>query len=399
MVRDSPWFAALSASATFAAGSTREDAPWSTRRPSRGWRRSSPPAVRWTRSSGCWSPARAAAGRRGRSSASRSACRSRARVGVISRSIRSSPAVRVARRRSTSTTPRCSPAARSAIIRGTSPRGEIDAGPAGRAPLESVALRDNPLGDPHERPLWVYTPPGYAGGPRRLRAPGLHGAARDVAQPGGVPADLPRAARPRGRRRAHRLRRCLHLRRRLPVRRFERERPLPHLPLRRDRSVRRRPLRLERLPRRRRQVERRPGRRRDRDAPARFFHGVASHAGGGLFEVSIRPFFRVAARRLRDAYGGSIERFLDELHTGPRRSRTRTTCTSCSSGASRRPTRPTRTARSAPARRRHRAGDPRALGALAEWDYPTLVPRHADALRGLRPSTSTSAHATTGTST
>lgn len=28
--------------------------------------------------------------------------------------------------------------------------------------VTSEALRDNPLGDPHERPLWVYTPPGYA---------------------------------------------------------------------------------------------------------------------------------------------------------------------------------------------------------------------------------------------
>ena len=26
--------------------------------------------------------------------------------------------------------------------------------------IESEALRGNPLGDPHERPLWVYTPPG-----------------------------------------------------------------------------------------------------------------------------------------------------------------------------------------------------------------------------------------------
>src|SRR3954453_13000484 len=25
----------------------------------------------------------------------------------------------------------------------------------------SEVLRDNPLGDPHERPLWVYVPPGY----------------------------------------------------------------------------------------------------------------------------------------------------------------------------------------------------------------------------------------------
>jgi hypothetical protein len=27
--------------------------------------------------------------------------------------------------------------------------------------IESELLRDNPLGDPHQRPLWVYTPPGY----------------------------------------------------------------------------------------------------------------------------------------------------------------------------------------------------------------------------------------------
>jgi S-formylglutathione hydrolase FrmB len=36
--------------------------------------------------------------------------------------------------------------------------------PAGRfeeLTFESAALRDNPLGDPHERPLWVYLPPGY----------------------------------------------------------------------------------------------------------------------------------------------------------------------------------------------------------------------------------------------
>ena len=31
--------------------------------------------------------------------------------------------------------------------------------------LVSEALRGNPLGDPHERPLWVYTPPSYSGGP------------------------------------------------------------------------------------------------------------------------------------------------------------------------------------------------------------------------------------------
>jgi S-formylglutathione hydrolase FrmB len=33
--------------------------------------------------------------------------------------------------------------------------------------IESTLLRDNPLGDPSERPLWVYTPPGYADDPGR----------------------------------------------------------------------------------------------------------------------------------------------------------------------------------------------------------------------------------------
>ncbi|MDQ1699883.1 MAG: hypothetical protein QOG34_1746 [Frankiaceae bacterium] len=33
--------------------------------------------------------------------------------------------------------------------------------------IDSTALRDNPLGDPHARPLWVYTPPGYDDEPDR----------------------------------------------------------------------------------------------------------------------------------------------------------------------------------------------------------------------------------------
>ena len=33
--------------------------------------------------------------------------------------------------------------------------------------VESDALRGNPLGDPHERPLWVYVPPGYDDEPDR----------------------------------------------------------------------------------------------------------------------------------------------------------------------------------------------------------------------------------------
>ena len=54
--------------------------------------------------------------------------------------------------------------------------------------ITSEVLRGNPLGDPAQRPLWVYTPPGYDDGPSaalpgRLRHPGVHRPARHVAQP------------------------------------------------------------------------------------------------------------------------------------------------------------------------------------------------------------------------
>ncbi|HET7572430.1 MAG TPA: alpha/beta hydrolase-fold protein [Gaiellaceae bacterium] len=48
--------------------------------------------------------------------------------------------------------------------------------PAGRFDehvVESEALRDNPLGDPHARPLWVYVPPAYDAEPDR-RLPVLY---------------------------------------------------------------------------------------------------------------------------------------------------------------------------------------------------------------------------------
>jgi hypothetical protein len=48
--------------------------------------------------------------------------------------------------------------------------------PAGRVDeleIESDALRDNPLGDPHVRPLWVYVPPAYDEEPER-RFPSIY---------------------------------------------------------------------------------------------------------------------------------------------------------------------------------------------------------------------------------
>ena len=38
------------------------------------------------------------------------------------------------------------------------------AGRLDEAVIESELLRGNPLGDPHERPVWVYLPPGYDDG-------------------------------------------------------------------------------------------------------------------------------------------------------------------------------------------------------------------------------------------
>ena len=42
-----------------------------------------------------------------------------------------------------------------------------------RGVIDSRLLRDNPLGDPHERPLWVYTPPGYDDHPG-MRYPSIY---------------------------------------------------------------------------------------------------------------------------------------------------------------------------------------------------------------------------------
>ena len=39
--------------------------------------------------------------------------------------------------------------------------------------IESELLRDNPLADPHERPIWVYLPPGYDDSPNR-RYPSIY---------------------------------------------------------------------------------------------------------------------------------------------------------------------------------------------------------------------------------
>ncbi len=114
------------------------------------------------------------------------------------------------------------------------------------------------------------------------------------------------------------------------------------------------------------------------------FAGYASHAGGGLFDVSIRPFFRVAARALRDRYDGSIERFLDSLRGPATLAHPDDVHILLQWGFA--------AAYSADADGRIRLPYEVATAELVpelwerwlEWDYPALVPRHAEALRELR---------------
>jgi Putative esterase len=114
------------------------------------------------------------------------------------------------------------------------------------------------------------------------------------------------------------------------------------------------------------------------------FAGYASHAGGGLFDVSIRPFFRVAARALRERYDGSIERFLESLHEPAALAHGEDIHILLQWGFS--------AAYSAnhdgTVRLPYDVATAEVIPELwerwLEWDYPTLVPRHADALREMR---------------
>jgi S-formylglutathione hydrolase FrmB len=47
------------------------------------------------------------------------------------------------------------------------------------------------------------------------------------------------------------------------------------------------------------------------------FGGLATHAGDALFEHCYLPDFRVAARALRDDYDGSFDRFWEDFHARP----------------------------------------------------------------------------------
>lgn len=196
--------------------------------------------------------------------------------------------------------------------------------------LESAALRDNPLGDPHLRPLWVYVPPAYDAEPGR-RLPAIY-----VLQGMTGQLDMWRnrsAFRPT----------VLELVDRL----FAEEGCPPALIVFVDAWTSVGGSQFLDSPGTGRYhtylcdevVPFVDARYRTRaDAAHRgiagkssggygamvtpmlrpdLFGGLASHAGDALFELCYLPDFREAARALRDAYGGSYERFWEDFRSRP----------------------------------------------------------------------------------
>ena len=191
--------------------------------------------------------------------------------------------------------------------------------------LPSRLLRDNPLGDPADRPLQVYVPPGYDDEPDRRypsvyvlqgytgmlpmwhnRAPFRPTFPEAVDQ---LFADRRSAAVPR------RLRRRVDGLRRQPVRRLPRHRPLPLLPLRRGRAVRRLPLPhagRPGAPRRDGQVERRLRRHDHADAAA----GRLRRPGEPRGRLALRGVLHRGVRQGRPRAARLLRRLLRELLGG-----------------------------------------------------------------------------------
>jgi Putative esterase len=112
------------------------------------------------------------------------------------------------------------------------------------------------------------------------------------------------------------------------------------------------------------------------------FGGVASHAGGGLFDVSIRPFFREAVRTLRGLYDGSVDRWLADFRARPAFSRPNDIHLLLQYGFS------AAYSRDGTIRLPYDLETAEVIPELWEqwlaWDWPALVPARADALRSLR---------------
>jgi S-formylglutathione hydrolase FrmB len=114
------------------------------------------------------------------------------------------------------------------------------------------------------------------------------------------------------------------------------------------------------------------------------FGGFATHAGDALFEMSLLPDFREVARVLRDDYEGSYERFWEDFRSRPALSKEHDSTLAMTYGMA--------AAYSADADGTPRLPFDIATGKLiddvwARWvarDPVRMVPRHAEALRSMR---------------
>jgi S-formylglutathione hydrolase FrmB len=114
------------------------------------------------------------------------------------------------------------------------------------------------------------------------------------------------------------------------------------------------------------------------------FGGLVTHAGDALFDVCYQPEFREAVRALRDVYDGSYEAFWEDLRSRPGQSRGTdgalldVWCMAACYSAD-----PDGTVR-LPFDPRTGALDPGTWERWLAWDPVRMVASHADALRGLR---------------
>ncbi len=271
------------------------------------------------------------------------------------------------------------------------------AGRLDRHVIDSRLLRDNPLGDPHERPLWVYVPPGYDDGDAGTRrstssrdTPGTcrcGRTARAFRQPFIETADALFAAGDAPR--LHRgLRRRVDRVRRVAVRRLDRHRQVPLLPVRRGRAVGRRPLphhRRPRVARDQRQVVRRVRRDDHADAAA----GPVRRAGHARRRQPLRAVLHPGLRQggpaacatttTTSSGGGPTSASRTAFTT--RRRRRRSSCCSASPPASRPAPDGTPELPFDPTSGQLR---PEVWQRWLDWDPVRMIDRYADALRSLR---------------
>jgi hypothetical protein len=276
------------------------------------------------------------------------------------------------------------------------PWAEDTAGRFDELLFDSTALRDNPLGDPHERPLWVYVPPGYDDDPDR-RYPSVYMIQGHTGQ-----LDMWRN-RPPFRRNFPELADELFASGEAPpcivvwvdcwtsfggsqfldspgtgrYHTYLCDEVVPFV----DQSYRTLPA-----------AEHRgiagkssggyggmvtPMLRPD------LFGGLATHAGDALFEMCYLPMFRESVRALRDEYDGSYERFWEDFRSRPPLSKdsddtlmndwSMATCYSTDEDGTVRLPYDTATGQLIP----------EVWERWLEWDPVRMVPQHADTLRGM----------------